>query len=368
MKKVLVNFTGRTAGGPPYTYDMIKGMLDNGAEVSAIISSGNCMLKDFQKLPLKKLVVIDTYHNKPSFLVGTLRFLFFERRKIKELFKKEKFDFIYCSMYTYWSAYINHLFSNIPLYVTLHDPIPHSGESLFNRWFAKKCEKETKCASKIIILSRIFREQVINYYQKKDKDVLVIPHGVFNNYQISSRENNSHYDEKKINFVFFGRIEKYKGINVLLDAYYELEQRYNDQVTLTVAGNGDFSPYKKDFQRLHHATLINRYIEDDEVDGLFYGKNVITVLPYLDATQSGVVNIAMQNSNLIIATQTGGLAEQLGDGKYGLLIPPSDSKALFEVMEQVVLHYHDYDRMRQAAHESLKKLSWEYLAKKILDA
>lgn len=50
MKKVLVNFTGRTFGGPLYAYDMVKGMLANGAEVSAIISSGNCLLKDFQKL------------------------------------------------------------------------------------------------------------------------------------------------------------------------------------------------------------------------------------------------------------------------------------------------------------------------------
>lgn len=55
MKRVLVNFTGRTAGGPLYAYNMIKGMLADGAEVSAIVSSGNCMLEDFRQLPLKNL-------------------------------------------------------------------------------------------------------------------------------------------------------------------------------------------------------------------------------------------------------------------------------------------------------------------------
>lgn len=369
MKRVLVNFTGRTAGGPLYAYNMIKGMLADGAEVSAIISSSNCMLDDFQKLPLKKLVIIDTYHDKVSFLLNTLRFLIFKRKKIRNLLIHEKFDFIYCPMYTYWSVYINRLFLDLPLYVTLHDPVLHSGESWFNQWFfTKACGQETKRAKKIIVLSRIFQKDVAERYNKKLEDVLVVPHGVFNNYQAVRKESISHYNKNKINFVFFGRIEEYKGIAVLLDAYHEIENIYGDQVTLTLAGNGDFSPYREKFQQLHHATLINRYIEDDEVAGLFYGEHVVTVLPYLDATQSGVVSIAMQNNNLIIATQTGGLAEQLGDGKYGLLVPPADSESLFKCMEQVVLHYHNYDMLRQAAYESLEKLSWDYLAQKILDA
>lgn len=369
MKSVLVNFTGRTSGGPLYAYNMVKGMLANGADVSAIISSGNCLLDDFKKLPLKNLIIIDTYQDKISFVWSTLKFVMFKRREIRNLLAKEKFDFIYCPMYTYWSVYINQLFLDIPLYVTLHDPILHSGESWFNRWFfIKKCGEETRRAQKIIVLSRIFQKYVAELYGKKIEDVLVVPHGVFDNYQNLKKETSSHYDKNKINFVFFGRIEAYKGISVLLEAYRELEKRYDNRVTLTLAGNGDFSPYQEDFQRLHHAKLINRYIEDEEVAGLFSGEQIITVLPYLDATQSGVVSIAMQNNNLIIATQTGGLAEQLGDGKYGLLVPPSDSKALFNCMEQVVLHYHEYDTLRQAAHESLGKLSWDSLAQQILDA
>ncbi len=369
MKKVLVNFTGRTSGGPLYAYNMVKGMLANGAEVSAIVSSGNCLLNDFRKLPLKKLVVIDTYHDKISFLFNTFRFVLFERKKIKKMLEEENFDIIYCPMYTYWSVYINRLFIDIPLYVTLHDPALHSGESLFNRWFfIKNCEQETRRAKKIIILSRVFQHDVAELYEKKADDVLVIPHGAFDNYQMVSKSKQSRYDTNKINFVFFGRIEKYKGLSVLLEAYYRLEQLYGDRTTLTLAGNGDFSPYQKKFQRLRHAILINRYIEDDEVAGLFSGETVVTVLPYLDATQSGVVSIAMQNTNLIIATQTGGLAEQLGDGKYGLLVPPANSEALFKVMEQVVLHFHDYDTLREKAHESLRNLSWDYLAQKILKA
>ena len=283
MKRVLVNFTGRTSGGPLYTYDMVKGML------------ANCMLEDFRKLPLKKLIIIDTYHDKASFLLNTLKLLILKRKKIKNLLAHEKFDFIYCPMYTYWSVYINQLFLDLPLYVTLHDPILHSGESRFNQWFfTKACGEETKRAQKVIVLSKIFQKCVAERYDKNLKDVLVVPHGVFNNYQNVRKESVSRYNKNKINFVFFGRIEEYKGIAVLLDAYSELENAYGELVTLTLAGNGDFSPYREKFQQLHHATLINRYIEDDEVAGLFYGDQVVTVLPYLDATQSGVVSIAMQ--------------------------------------------------------------------------
>lgn len=52
-------------------------------------------------------------------------------------------------------------------------------------------------------------------------------------------------------------------------------------------------------------------MEDEEVESIFSGENLVAVLPYLDATQSGVVLTAMDYGVPVIATDTGGLSEQI---------------------------------------------------------
>ena len=365
MKHIIVNYTGRKGGMALYTLEMTKGIIKNGHAVSAIISEENEFLCEWEKLPLKHLVVISTYHDKMSFFINSLYFYAYKRYQLIKEFRNEKIDYIYCPGFALWSSWINRLFPEISKYVTLHDPKPHSGESLVNRFFCRLYDKEAKKARKIIILSRIFKGYVKKKFDKNDEDVLIVQHGVFSNYKCINRTHPFKYDDDKINFLFFGRIEKYKGIDILLDAYQKLEKKYSDKVTLTIAGNGCFDGYNEKFNSLKNATLINRWIHDDEVDGFFVGKSIIVVLPYIDATQSGVVNIAMQNKALLLATDTGGLSEQLGGGKYGLLVPPNDVKSLYCAMREIVKDYNHYDSIRKAAYEYLSRLHWDKLAASI---
>ena len=62
------------------------------------------------------------------------------------------------------------------------------------------------------------------------------------------------------------------------------------------------------------------------------------------------------------------MSEQLADGAYGLMVSPNDVKALYDIMEKVVLHYEDYVDIRQDAYNSLKELDWRVLSSKILEA
>ena len=73
MKKILVNYTGRTAGGPAYAYEMTKALVENGAHVCAVISKSVCNLSDWEKLPIR-LYKIDTYTSKKEFLFNTIKF------------------------------------------------------------------------------------------------------------------------------------------------------------------------------------------------------------------------------------------------------------------------------------------------------
>ena len=364
--KILVNFLGRKGGTALYSYEMTKALIENGAKVSAIISSKNHMINKWKSLPLNKLYIINTYDNKYSFIVNSIKFILFDRFILKKEIKKDNIDVIYIPCFHPWYSFINKMCSKAKKVFTIHDPLPHSGGFFDNKliWIMQK--NDLKKADKIVILSECFRNYVINFYKKKNEQVCVIPHGVFNYYKDVKKDQSIIYENDKINFLFFGRIEKYKGLLILAEAYKRLREKYNN-ITLTVAGNGDFSLYREAFRGLKDFRLVNRWIDDNEVNEFFSGINIVTVLPYIDATQSGVVNIAMINKSLVIATNVGGLKEQVKDKETGILVSSNNVKELQEAMEYAILKRDVCNKYIQNAKNEMNRLSWSSLGKVLLD-
>jgi glycosyltransferase involved in cell wall biosynthesis len=59
------------------------------------------------------------------------------------------------------------------------------------------------------------------------------------------------------------------------------------------------------------------------------------VLPYLNATQSGVLAAALGNGRFAIVSDVGGLRDIVAQNRNGLLVPPGDSDALAEAIRRV---------------------------------
>ena len=96
--------------------------------------------------------------------------------------------------------------------------------------------------------------------------------------------------------LFFGSVDKYKGVNNLVQAYLKSSQLKNYK--LVIAGND-----KKQIVMKNSTNIINinRYIKDDEIKDLF-SKAKIVVYPYLSATMSGVLSIAFYfKKNVILS-------------------------------------------------------------------
>lgn len=369
-KHILVVFLGTHNAGPVYSYEMVKGLLENGVNVSAIISTYSSNIENWRKLPLRKLVEIPTYRDKKEFLTGTIKFLLYGKFNLKKEFQNDSFDAIYSPFFSCWGHWAINVFSNMPLIYTIHDPILHSGESFINYFMHRFVVKDIKAADKVVILSSAFRKYVSEQYKKRDKDILVLPHGTFETYKEmghnqteASEWYRNHPDS--INFLFFGRIEYYKGLDLLIEAYAALEKKYSKRVSLLIAGKGDFSPYRDAFKQLKNAKLLNYMIPDENVMSLFHGRNVITVLPYRDATQSGVINLAAQSSSLIISTNVGGLPEQLDYGKAGILAEPT-AQGLLDAMNEVTENIKGYSHIVEYGKSKVGKLTWKNLSKELL--
>lgn len=365
--KVLINCQEKWGSGPSYSLEWAKGLIKNGCDVYAILAKDVVNIDEWKYYIRKDhIYCIETHidHNIIDLISKTIKLLFIEGREISNYFADIEFDFSFHTFYSHWANIIDG-FLNIKKVVSVcHDPIPHSGYKFYMQWLFDHSYKKS---DDIIILTKSFKNTVHKQFGTPLENIHYIPHGRMNMYNSYSQEmyKSLNFDEKKYNFLYFGFIEHYKGLNVLSAAYKELREQRED-ISLIVAGNGDFSPYKDGFDGLDNVTIINRYIKDEEVGALFAGPNVISVLPYLNATQSGVIPIAFEYLTPVIASDTGGLREQLNDGKIGLLFECGNVDDLVSKMNEIIDNHEEYQRQQELMKAYRETLNWETLAENLL--
>jgi len=130
--------------------------------------------------------------------------------------------------------------------------------------------------------------------------------------------------------LFFGYVRPYKGLPILLEAMPSILK----EIDLLLYVVGEFyereEKYTHQIKRLcieKNVRIIPDYVPNEQV-ALFFSACDIVVLPYVSATQSGIVQIAYQFDKPVIATDVGGLAEVVLDAATGFIVPAKDSEAL----------------------------------------
>ena len=193
-----------------------------------------------------------------------------------------------------------------------------------------------------------------------------IPHPVYENFgaEIPKQEarNLLGISAKKV-ILYFGYVRAYKGLNVLIDA-----MRHLDDVLLLAVGEfyDDEKKYRQQVKDLGLETKI-RFVSDyvpNEKVGMYFSAADVVVLPYLSATQSGIIQIAYNFNTPVIATDVGGLAEDVIDQRTGYIVPSNNSKALAQAIQQ----FYEQDRGAVFS-ENIKiekqKYSWDHFVKSI---
>lgn len=125
--------------------------------------------------------------------------------------------------------------------------------------------------------------------------------------------------------LFFGYVRKYKGLHVLLDAVKEALTGLKLKLLVVGEFYDNEADYREQIRKLEledHVKVVSDYVPNDEVATYFSAADAV-VLPYIDATQSGIAQIAYNFSKPVITTDVGGLAEIVIDGQTGLVVPPN---------------------------------------------
>ncbi len=130
--------------------------------------------------------------------------------------------------------------------------------------------------------------------------------------------------------LFFGYIRPYKGLKHLIEAMPTILERL--ECTLLVVGEfyEDSGPYYNLVEELdltEKVRFVDRYVGNEEVESFFLASDLV-VLPYISATQSGIVQISIAFDRPVIVTDVGGLPEVVSVGKTGFIVPPEAPEAL----------------------------------------
>jgi glycosyltransferase involved in cell wall biosynthesis len=240
-----------------------------------------------------------------------------------------------------------------PIVVTVHDPRHHSGDRASQKTPQAVMNLGFRCASRVIVHGQAIKLEVCDLLPISHRMVHVIPLVAIGNVGPTAApiEEIQGGDEDRT-VLFFGRIWEYKGLEYLIRAVPAIASEIPD-VRVVIAGQGDdFERYRRMMTDPERFVVHNRYVSAAERDALFREASVV-VLPYLEATQSGVVPVAYSYAKPVVATSTGALSEAVVDGETGRLVPPADSAALADAVIELLQNREKRHEMGRAAHHKL---------------
>jgi glycosyltransferase involved in cell wall biosynthesis len=329
-----------------------------GSRLSVIASEENARLEDYaiSDFELMKLPVLRRATNPLKLLSSYFRGL----NKLKSLVKSAPTIIHIVGSSPFDVLYLPFLKRhNVTVLFTIHDAEFHLGEESVLLGMLQK-----------IIFSRAQAFATLTHFVKNRfiaisdtrKPVYVVPNSIVNHLTELQRPR-KFPSGRVIKLLFIGRVVYYKGIDLLLEAAGKLRER-SVKFELTIAGRGDLQHQRSKIESLN-IKLENDWISDQRFAELLSDHDVV-ILPYREASQSGVVYNAFNAALPIVCTPVGGLQECVENVVNGLVTGAVTGDAIADAIEKIVSNKNLYERLSVGAHETGKTLTADATAEKWL--
>lgn len=240
------------------------------------------------------------------------------------------------------------------LVFTFHNAKPHNlkrKRSIFD-FFIFKLSK------KIVFVSKYTMDEFLNIHSIKQRDVFLLNHGcmplVGNEHALGNIVSSDTTGGVKA--VFWGNVKEYKGVDFLVDS---LERLKENKLDLEVYGKFDLD-MKKYYEKLilNGCISVDDYLSLEDVANILNRPSVLVVLPYKNASQSGVMYNLLAHGVPFVSSRTGEAYRFLSENRlHGLTFEYGDTDSLIRAF----LYFVDN---RPAILERLKcvkqDLDWTY--------
>jgi D-inositol-3-phosphate glycosyltransferase len=281
----------------------------------------------------------------------------------------------------YWlSGRLGLLFADhwgVPLVSTFHTLAQlknRVAESAAEREQAVRYEIERRTmagSDRIVALTATDRQQMVRHYGEL-APISVIPGGVdlerFSpRPQTEARAELGLRTNDKV-LLFVGRIQRLKGLEVLLRAFARLDDL--PAHLLIVGGQPGTSQESREIARLQHlATRLGIDARTTFVGAvaherlpLFYAAADATVMPSSYESFGLVAVESLACGTPLVATRVGGLSSIVRDGETGLLVPWRDADLFAERLRQVLEDAPLRQRLASHARDSVLGYGWDRIA------
>ncbi len=247
-----------------------------------------------------------------------------------------------------------------PMVLTVHDVTTHPGEDSQEpprRASVRQFLRQR--ASAVILHGEWLRQRYLDVTHFDDRKVFSIPHGC---YTVFKHGIDTSITDVGRSVLFFGRINRYKGLGDLLQAAKVVAPQVPD-FRLVIAGRGgDLENHRQEIASRAYCTLHEGYLSNQDVARIFQQSSIV-VLPYIEGSQSGVVRIAYVFGKPVIVTEVGSIPEAVRDGVTGRVVQPGDIDALAAAMIEILTDDVKRHEMSKASAEMPEgDLAWRNIA------
>ncbi len=202
--------------------------------------------------------------------------------------------------------------AGVPFAVTIHDADPHPGETWLvqmrlQRALARRADAVVALSSHVAV--RLAQQGLLDQR-------LVIRTPLPPLTERAAPPPFAHGGLPRL--LCFGRLMPYKGLDLLAGAMRAVPEGV---AALRIVGNGPESRELATLRALPGTVVEKRWVPEEEVAELLAWADAV-VLPYREASQSGVAAAALAMGRFVIATRVGGIPEQLAGQPLARAVEP----------------------------------------------
>lgn len=240
--------------------------------------------------------------------------------------------------------------------LTVHDPIPHSRPNALSYFI--RCRYPYRSYKKLLFLSPALVNDFIQEEKIEKNRILFSRLGIYDylrTYPVITNRLGRYV-------LFFGNIEPYKGVDILVEAYCRSRCK-EEGIKLVIAGNGKIPQCAQCDSILY----INKYLANEELANLIRHCEFV-VLPYRSATQSGCLMSAFAFNKPVLGTKVGDLPLEIEDHVTGMIVEANSMDDLLSGLNEMMR------ADKKVMEENIKKkysdggkISWEVIAQELIN-
>ncbi|HXO66522.1 MAG TPA: glycosyltransferase family 4 protein [Candidatus Dormibacteraeota bacterium] len=216
----------------------------------------------------------------------------------------------------------------------------------------------------LVAVSDPARDFVSKYFRG---DYRVVPNGVD-----LSRFNDSvrplpEFSDGKLNLLFVGRMEKRKGLGVLLRAYVQLKQRVPG-LRLIVVGDGRMRKGYESYIESHRIPdiVMAGYVSPEELPR-YHASADIFCAPNTGKESFGIVLLEAMAAGLpVIATDIPGFSHVVSPGRHGILVRRDDPVSLASAINLLADDRGLCARLGAAGRVAAGSYSWDRVVEQVV--